>query len=143
MRDELKAHTLSMYGHHKERAAHYGVVLNYTLGDLRTVVAYAVGGPCPYCGGPLTVDNFSADHVVPVGQGGSLGIGNIVICCKGCNYAKHTLAAAEFRALLALLETWPKASRENVLRRLRAGGRAGNVRGSECKGERRGKKRKK
>ena len=45
-------------------------------------------GTCPYCFGPLTYDNFSPDHRIPLSAGGSPDLLNIEIVCAPCNLHK-------------------------------------------------------
>jgi len=118
------ARTYDMWRSHHERARAAGAPLNYTVGDLRAVVQAALDNPCPYCGALLHGANFSADHETPTSRGGSYGIGNVIICCRCCNQAKHTLDGPEFRALMALARAWPAPSRANLICRLRAGAKA-------------------
>lgn len=49
-------------------------------------------GKCAYCGDEAT----TRDHVVPLVNGGSNWISNIVPACRPCNYSKRTRSAAEF-----------------------------------------------
>jgi 5-methylcytosine-specific restriction endonuclease McrA len=70
---------------------------SFTLKEWNDLVA-SYGGRCAYCGkkGPLTVD-----HRVPFFRGGTNAISNILPACHLCNFRKHTLSEAEFRARLA------------------------------------------
>lgn len=46
------------------------------------------GERCLCCGGRL---DLTADHVVPLSEGGTHSIGNIQPLCRACNSQKHTL----------------------------------------------------
>lgn len=41
-------------------------------------------GACVYCGGRAT----TGDHVIPLEQGGAVGMGNVVAACSPCNTSK-------------------------------------------------------
>ncbi len=71
---------------------------------------------CAYCTRALYLDHVEIDHVDPVKRGGSLGLNNLAIACKQCNQRKGELTAAEYRALLSGLETFPQAARAYILR---------------------------
>jgi 5-methylcytosine-specific restriction endonuclease McrA len=83
----------------------------------------AIHGPCPYCHGKITPATFSADHDRPVSRDGSWELWNVIGCCRRCNDVKGALTGEEFMALLALTTPWPSQVRQNLLARLRAGGR--------------------
>lgn len=51
---------------------------------------------CAYTRATLTPDNISADHFVPVSEGGSHSIDNIRLVTREINRAKGTLSYAEF-----------------------------------------------
>jgi 5-methylcytosine-specific restriction endonuclease McrA len=62
---------------------------------LRQAVHNRAKGKCHYCGrikGLLTVD-----HVVPLAQGGTWHITNLVGACSECNSHKGQLSEEEFR----------------------------------------------
>lgn len=52
-------------------------------------------GKCFYCKVDLT-PKYSLDHMVPFCKGGSNYIDNIAICCRRCNFQKHTMNWDEF-----------------------------------------------
>lgn len=56
----------------------------------RRVVVARAGGACEYC--RLIEEGtgviFHLDHVVPLDRGGSTTLGNLALCCPGCNLAK-------------------------------------------------------
>ena len=98
--------------------------LDYALADLRLLAMDAIRlGPCPYCGSRLTDKSVSFDHATPICRGGSPEFANITVCCLSCNTAKGPLTAAEFRALLAFLQSFSPAAATNTIARLKAGAR--------------------
>lgn len=52
--------------------------------DLRNAVLDRDGHRCVYCG----MDGNHVDHVVPLIQGGTNDIGNLVVACRECNCGK-------------------------------------------------------
>jgi len=54
------------------------------------------GNRCFYCGRKMK--RLSKDHIIPVVQGGTDTIDNIVPACMGCNQRKHTQSLAEFKS---------------------------------------------
>jgi 5-methylcytosine-specific restriction endonuclease McrA len=113
-----------MWFNQKQRAKKHGAVLDYTVEDLRRLVEDALRGACPYCLASLHVQNFGCDHEVPISRGGSWRRENLVICCRNCNEAKGPLTGEEFIRIVQLLLTLPVPAKLNVIKRLRAGGRA-------------------
>jgi 5-methylcytosine-specific restriction endonuclease McrA len=45
-------------------------------------------GICHYCGQKFPPQELTMDHVVPISRGGTTTPGNVVPCCKECNYKK-------------------------------------------------------
>lgn len=105
---------------HKQRAKQLGQALDYGLDDLIALVSDSP--QCAYCKMPLGLD-VSIDHQAPIARGGSLGLWNLVACCRPCNKAKGQLSRPEFEQLLELLKDFHPAAQQDVLRRLRAGGK--------------------
>jgi len=50
--------------------------------------------PCTYCG---SVDNITADHIIPVTRGGTHSIGNLTSACKSCNSSKRDSLLMEWK----------------------------------------------
>ena len=44
---------------------------------------------CVYCGCEITMNNFHADHYIPISKGGPNTRDNIVPACSACNLSKH------------------------------------------------------
>lgn len=40
---------------------------------------------CIYCGTKLDKENATADHIIPISEGGNNCQVNLVVCCKDCN----------------------------------------------------------
>lgn len=40
---------------------------------------------CQYCGKPLTEEEATVDHVIPLAAGGTNGSSNLVVACEECN----------------------------------------------------------
>lgn len=79
---------------------------------------------CTYCGIPLTPNDVSLDHKMPVSRLGSWDLDNYVLCCLSCNLAKHDLTNSEFQELNNLIRNWPPYARVRLLARLRYAGSA-------------------
>lgn len=56
------------------------------------------GRRCVYCGHGLAIEAATLDHVVPLSQGGSHALGNLVTACRPCNQRKGDLLPAVFFA---------------------------------------------
>lgn len=48
------------------------------------------GQCCAYCRKPLTREECTIDHVIPISRGGSNTINNLVPACKSCNTRKSS-----------------------------------------------------
>jgi CRISPR/Cas system Type II protein with McrA/HNH and RuvC-like nuclease domain len=46
---------------------------------------------CPYCDTKLTIENATADHIIPISEGGNNCQVNLVVCCKDCNNERGNL----------------------------------------------------
>jgi hypothetical protein len=56
---------------------------------------------CFYCRRPLSVGDWSLDHVIPVVHGGLDLASNLVACCARCNFEKALSPAVDFLKSLA------------------------------------------
>jgi 5-methylcytosine-specific restriction endonuclease McrA len=54
---------------------------------------------CLYCQTPLTYENATADHIVPISNGGNNTQVNLIVCCKSCNGERGNI---EFRKYLSI-----------------------------------------
>lgn len=68
-----------------------GSVTREVMATLISMVA------CVYCGGELTDENRSVDHVVPLSRGGAHAASNLAACCVDCNVKKGDRLPEEFR----------------------------------------------
>lgn len=46
---------------------------------------------CLYCDTKLTLENATADHIIPISDGGNNCQVNLVVCCKNCNNERGNL----------------------------------------------------
>jgi 5-methylcytosine-specific restriction endonuclease McrA len=113
----------NIYRHQRELAAKSGCALDYSLQQLRDDIRLKLGRRCPYTGELVTVRNFSVDHDVPISRGGTFWFENLRIVSQRGNELKGTLTRDEFTRLLEVLDAMELAAKQDVLRRLRAGGK--------------------
>jgi 5-methylcytosine-specific restriction endonuclease McrA len=119
----LMSRSANIYRHQVELAAQSGCKLDYSLPELRKAIMLNLGTRCPYAGEVITVRNFSADHDVPVSRGGTFWFENLRIVSQRGNELKGTLTRDEFTRLLEVLDAMELAAKQDVLRRMRAGGK--------------------
>lgn len=120
----FKVRTANIYNSQKRRAKADGQELDYTLEALRNIVQGQLEeGECPYCRCLLKIQNLSVDHDEPLSRGGEHRLHNLDVVCEKCNLAKGILTGQEYVELLRVLNGWPASVRQDVLGRLRAGGR--------------------
>lgn len=74
---------------------------------------------CHYTGEKITLAKSQIDHKEPLERGGSNDFENLCLCSPSANRAKGAMTEAEFKALLALVTSFPDGGRD-VLRRLKA-----------------------
>ncbi len=85
--------------HHGAVAKRKGAAGKYTRQEwLQLLAAYRYR--CAYCNRRLTRKTGSADHIVPLGRGGTNWIENIVPSCLSCNQRKNFLTAKQYLARL-------------------------------------------
>lgn len=71
---------------------------------------------CFYCGKHLNDENFTIDHVIPLKQGGSDELTNLVACCNECNTLKGNLTVPQ---LIIELDKQLKFCKSNPVREAR------------------------
>lgn len=118
--DALSARARRLLSDHRTRAKRDGVVLGYTLADMRQLLA--ASPCCGYCNVPVAFD-ASIDHRIPTSRGGKHVLANLIVCCSRCNMLKSSLLESEFRDLARFLATLHPIARQNLELRLIAGGR--------------------
>ncbi len=64
---------------------------------LKRLVRSRARGYCEYCISPegFSTYNFSIDHIIPSGKGGTDDLGNLALACQGCNGCKYDKIEAE------------------------------------------------
>lgn len=97
--------------------------VDYSLANLHNWCLEALKHPCPYCKGTFTIRQLSVDHCHPASRKGRHVSHNLCFCCQECNQAKGPLTAEEFMQLVAVVSLFEPVARNNVIRRLRAGGK--------------------
>lgn len=65
-------------------------------GRKRHVLFVRQNGQCWYCLHPISFENWTVDHVVPLSEGGAFGFRNIVGCCFECNNQKGCMSYHRF-----------------------------------------------
>jgi 5-methylcytosine-specific restriction endonuclease McrA len=118
---ELKRKARNTFRWQQKRAKQAGRELDYTEEDLlRSLIGDL---SCPYCGAALTINNVECDHKRPICRGESFNEWNLEWLCRECNKAKGPLTDFEFERLWEALQDLEDKARQNVLTRLRVGGR--------------------
>jgi 5-methylcytosine-specific restriction endonuclease McrA len=118
--DALTLRARRLMSAHRTRARRDGVSLDYSAGDIRALLA--ASACCTYCGLPVAFD-AQLDHRTPTSRGGRHALDNLAVACQRCNQLKGMLAEAEYRELLTLLALLHPAARQDLERRLIAGGK--------------------
>jgi 5-methylcytosine-specific restriction endonuclease McrA len=118
--DALLSRARRLLSDHRTRAKRDGAELDYSLHDLRQLLA--TSPTCTYCRAPVAFD-AQLDHRTPIARGGRHALDNLVVCCARCNQLKGQLTEAEFDELLGLLALLHPAARADLERRLLSGGR--------------------
>lgn len=62
-----------------------------TSGFAKTFILNNQSVNCIYCETPLTVDNATTDHIIPISDGGNNSQVNLVVVCFGCNNERGSL----------------------------------------------------
>lgn len=56
-----------------------------TSGFAKEFVNKNKGSVCLYCENELSHENATADHIIPISEGGNNCQVNLIVCCKDCN----------------------------------------------------------
>ena len=70
-----------------------------TSGFAKEFLDENVGANCIYCDTVLDKENATADHIIPISDGGNNCQVNLVVCCKDCNNQRGNLDFKEFMRL--------------------------------------------
>lgn len=62
-----------------------------TSGFAREFIEQNKDARCLYCDTQLTLNNATADHIIPISEGGNNCQVNLVVCCKDCNNERGNL----------------------------------------------------
>jgi 5-methylcytosine-specific restriction endonuclease McrA len=68
-----------------------------TSGFAKEFVDKNEGSLCLYCENELSHENATADHIVPISEGGNNCQVNLIVCCKDCNAERGN---SEFKSYL-------------------------------------------
>ena len=117
--DALMARARRLLHDHRTRAREVGLQLDYSLSDLRRLLE---SNPlCHWC--KLPVDfALTLDHLHPIARGGQHALHNLCVSCTRCNALRGMLTEAETLELLEFLGSLPPLARQDLERRLLAGG---------------------
>lgn len=58
-------------------------------------------GHCAYCGCDLEYKDMQGDHMIPLYNGGTDTIDNMLPACRSCNHYKSTLTPEKFRKYIS------------------------------------------
>jgi 5-methylcytosine-specific restriction endonuclease McrA len=122
----LLARARQLLHDHQTRARKDGQALDYGLGDV--VELLAASTTCRWCRMPVAFD-LSLDHVQPIARGGKHCLTNLVAVCRRCQLLKGQLAGVEMEQLIQLLARLHPIARQDLERRLLAGGKRYGTRG--------------
>jgi 5-methylcytosine-specific restriction endonuclease McrA len=81
------------------------------------------GGLCWYCGtrmqwqgttknGGAAATTWTVDHIIPLSQGGTDDLHNLVPCCKSCNSRKQTRGVEYLRQILSGIPSFTPKQRD-------------------------------
>ena len=62
-----------------------------TSGFAKDFLDENIGANCIYCDTQLDKENATADHIIPISDGGNNCQVNLVVCCKDCNTERGDL----------------------------------------------------
>jgi 5-methylcytosine-specific restriction endonuclease McrA len=81
-----------------------------TSGFAKEFVNKNEGSICIYCENELNEENATADHIVPISDGGNNSQVNLIVCCKDCNTERGNL---DFKSFLFKKNT--KYNNKNII----------------------------
>jgi hypothetical protein len=67
-----------------------------TSGYAKDFIENNKSAKCIYCGIELTNENATADHIIPISEGGNNCQVNLIVCCKNCNIERGNVAFKKF-----------------------------------------------
>jgi 5-methylcytosine-specific restriction endonuclease McrA len=67
-----------------------------TSGYAKTFIDTHKNSECLYCGSKLNHDNATADHIVPISNGGNNTQVNLIVCCNDCNSERGNIEFKKF-----------------------------------------------
>ena len=73
-----------------------------TSGYAKEFIEQHKNAKCLYCERSLTEENATADHIIPISEGGNNCQVNLIVCCKECNNERGNL---DFNSYLTLKNT--------------------------------------
>lgn len=83
----------------RERAAANTTTQHFTTADVKLHFK-TQKGKCWWCGNKLDPDDYTIDHRVAIGRGGSNAADNICISCSHCNFTKRDKMPSEWNGRL-------------------------------------------
>ena len=54
---------------------------------------------CIYCESQLNIENATADHIIPISNGGNNCQVNLIVCCKNCNTERGNIDFMEYLSM--------------------------------------------
>ena len=70
-----------------------------TTGFAKEFLQLSKNPKCIYCECPLTIENATSDHIIPISKGGNNCQVNLIICCSECNNERGDI---EFNKYLSI-----------------------------------------
>lgn len=67
-----------------------------TSGYAKTFIDTHKDSRCLYCNAKLSHDNATADHIIPISNGGNNTQVNLIVCCDDCNSERGNIEFKEF-----------------------------------------------
>jgi 5-methylcytosine-specific restriction endonuclease McrA len=67
-----------------------------TGGFAKNFIETKKNAKCLYCGIKLNIGNATADHIIPISNGGNNTKVNLVVCCSSCNEERGNIEFIKF-----------------------------------------------